>query len=90
MAYSVAMRDVRTGKIYFTKATCEELGPDFARAGYNIRKIRTLEQALRAWLATLSDEAVAEFWRVIQERRDEQRKLETVDAPDPTPTLDRI
>ncbi len=65
------MRDVKTGKIYFTKATCEELGPAFAKAGYDIRKIRTLEQALQAWLATLSDRAVEEFWRALEERRKE-------------------
>ncbi len=66
------MRDVKTGRIYFTKATCEKLGPVFARAGYDIRKIHTLEQALQAWLATLSDDVVQEFWRVIEERRKEQ------------------
>lgn len=62
------MRDVKTGKIYFTKAACEELGPDFARTGYDIRKIRTLERALQTWLATLSDRAAQEFWRVVEER----------------------
>ncbi|TAM43565.1 MAG: hypothetical protein EPN55_13260 [Gammaproteobacteria bacterium] len=67
------MRDVKTGKIYFTKATCEELGPAFAKAGYDIRKIRTLEQALLAWLATLSDRAVQEFWQALENRREEQQ-----------------
>lgn len=65
------MRDVKTGKVYFTKATCEKLGADFAKAGYDIRKIRTLEQALQAWLATLSDRVVQEFWQAIEERRKE-------------------
>jgi hypothetical protein len=65
------MHDVKTGKIYFTKADCEELGPAFAKAGYDIRKIRTLEQALQAWLATLSERAVREFRRALEERRNE-------------------
>ncbi len=65
------MRDVKTGKVYFTKATCEKLGPDFAKAGYDIRKIRTLEQALQAWLATLSDRVVQEFWQELEKRRKE-------------------
>lgn len=65
------MRDVKTGRIYFTKATCEDLGPAFDKVGYDIRRIRTLEQTLQAWLATLSDRAVEEFWRALEERRKE-------------------
>lgn len=63
------MRDVKTGKIYFAKTTCEELGPAFAKAGYDIRRIHTLEQALRVWLTTFSDETAQEFLRVVEERR---------------------
>ncbi len=65
------MRDVETDRIYFTEATCEELGPAFAKAGYDVRRIRTLERALQAWLATLSDKAAQEFLRVVEERRKE-------------------
>ncbi len=75
------MRDVKTGKIYFTKATCEELGPAFAKAGYDIRKIRTLEQALQAWLATLSDRVVQEFWQAIEERRKELQCTDEKERP---------
>lgn len=65
------MRDVKTGKLYFTKAARETLGPAFAKAGYDIRQIHTLEQALQAWFATLSDRAAQEFMRVFDERRKE-------------------
>ena len=75
------MRDVKTGRIYFTKATREELGPAFVKAGYDIRQIRTLEQALRAWLATFSDKAAQEFLRVVEERPfNIWRKRQTPDA----------
>lgn len=70
------MRYVKTGKVYFTNATCEKLGPAFAKAGYDIRKIRTLEQALQAWLATLSDRAVREFWQAMEERRKELQRTD--------------
>lgn len=71
------MRDVKTGRIYFTKATCEDLGPAFAKVGYDIRRIRTLEQTLQAWLATLSDKAAQEFLRVVEERRKELQHTDT-------------
>lgn len=62
------MRDVKTGRICFTKATCEELGPAFAKGGYDIRWIRILKQALQAWLATFSEKTAQEFLRVVEER----------------------
>lgn len=60
MGYIDPVRDVKTGRIYFTKATREELGPAFVKAGYDIHRIHTLEQALQVCLATLSDRAAQE------------------------------
>lgn len=33
------MKDLATGKVYLSRRTVEELGPAFARAGYDIRRM---------------------------------------------------
>lgn len=65
------VRDVKTGKIYFTKATRERLGPQFAKAGYDIRRIHTLEEALQAWFDSLSEKAQQMVIEALEERRRE-------------------
>ena len=51
------MKDITTGKIYLPRAITQELGPDFARAGHNIRALHSEAKVMNAFLDTLSDDA---------------------------------
>lgn len=55
------MKDFSTGKVYLPKATVQEFGPSFARAGHDIRKLHTEAGILNGFLDTLSPEARAKF-----------------------------
>lgn len=53
------MKDVKTGKVYISERAARELGPAFARAGHNVRGLRSETQLVNGFLDTLSDDARA-------------------------------
>lgn len=71
------MRDVNTGKLYFSKKARADLGPMFAKAGYDIRKVRTLEQALDAVTSSLSAEVLGKLRDAMEIRRREIEQEKT-------------
>lgn len=55
------MKDISTGKIHITASTVKALGPEFARAGHNIRNLHSEAMVMNAFLDTLSDDASAKL-----------------------------
>lgn len=67
------MRDTKTGKVFFTRAARERLGPSFARAGHDIRCIHSYEDSIRAFLDTLNDQTCQQLADAFAEREQEMK-----------------